>query len=362
MKTSHDVDLAAAAFEPLVEAAGDNPAALLTLAEVARNTGRPHRAAALAERARQLLPDDPETDVMARDIIARTVPDFHMPMMHDGPRNDAFAAAIARQVRPGMRVLDVGSGSGLLAMMAARAGAEHVWSCEEQPAVAAVAREIIARNGFADRITIIDKHSGDVDADKDLGGPVDLVVSEIIGSDVVRERVLPSISDVVRRLLKPGARLIPQRAEIRAALAWFDGLDRRRIGSIQDFDLSPFNRLIRPDFHVPTNSRALDLRGPGETLFAFDFALADHGADRIETALTSNGRPANGVAQWLYLELDEHGIYENRPDEDMASSWDTHFHPLPGPVTPASGHRMGFGASYRGQRLRLWPLEHGAAA
>lgn len=53
---------------------------------------------------------------------------------------------------PGKVVLDIGTGSGLLAMMAARAGAARVIACEMNAAVAETARRIIAANGLADRM------------------------------------------------------------------------------------------------------------------------------------------------------------------------------------------------------------------
>ena len=347
-------DLPEAAFQALIDAAGDNVPALLRLAEVAGQRNNYRCAAELAGRARILWPDDPETAFVAADIISRTVPEFHLPMMHDVARNAAFADAIARQVQPDMRVLDIGSGSGLLAMMAARAGAGEVWSCEAQPAVAAVARDIVRRNGYADRVNILSKHSRDIDAAADMGGPADLIVAEVIASDVVSEHVLPTMRDAVRRLARPGARLIPQAAEIRVALAWWDKLDRRYIGEVDGFDLTPFNRLVQPHFYVPVHSKSLSLRGPAATLFHFDFAAPDQARDRNEVMLEGDGRPANGVIQWLHLQLDEEGAYENRPDSGGKSSWDATFHPLPAALTPATGSGVRLAATYRGDRLKMW--------
>ncbi len=327
---------------------------LLKLARYAGLHGRYGRAAELADRARFLEPDDPEVGLIAADIIAQTIPSFHIQMMRDAPRNAAFEAALRRNVRPGIRVLDVGSGSGLLAMMAARAGATDIWSCELQAPVAAVAKEIVADNGFADRITILAKHSDEIDAGADMGGLADLVVAEIISSDIVSEQVLPSMRDVVRRLARPGARLIPRRAEIRVALAQWDDLDQQYVGDICGFDLSPFNRLVKREFHLPVDSNSLSLSGPSQALFSFDFAVQDQGADYTQILLESDGRPANGVVQWIYLQMDETGSYENRPGQGAGSSWDAYFHPLAGPITPAPGTTISVAATHRGNRLRLW--------
>src|SRR5262249_45946357 len=79
-------------------------------------------------RVRELLRPDPvygellEPVALSR-LAVRTVPRWHFAMLNDSERNDALAVALERVVRPGSHVLDIGSGSGLLAMVAARAGA-----------------------------------------------------------------------------------------------------------------------------------------------------------------------------------------------------------------------------------------------
>ena len=60
---------------------------------------------------------------------------WHFDMMSDLKRNDAYERALIAAVKPGSIVLDIGTGSGLLAMMAARAGAKHVYACEMNPDV-----------------------------------------------------------------------------------------------------------------------------------------------------------------------------------------------------------------------------------
>ena len=73
---------------------------------------------------------------------------YHFHMINDATRNDAYEAAIVRALagRGGALVLDVGAGTGLLSMMAARAGARAV-ACEMVPELAAAATRIVAANG-----------------------------------------------------------------------------------------------------------------------------------------------------------------------------------------------------------------------
>lgn len=349
-----DRDFLAQAFEPLLKAARGNPKALLSLAEKARQNGDFERCIALVKEALAAGPGDPEVTSLARTIMARLVPGWHFKMMRDEPRNNAFLHAIERAVRPDMKVLDIGSGSGLLAMMAARAGAPEVHTCEMNAVIAEVAREIVERNGFAEQITVHNCNSKKLDPAADLGGPVDLVVSEIIGNDLVCEEVLPTMRDAVRRLAKPGAQFIPQAGEIRIALAHFPDLESYRTGDVCGFDLSPFNRLLSARINVRANDPDLTLCSAPISLFSFDFTTADHPEERAATELVASGGPANGIVQWFRLQMDEHEDYECAPGPGSPPSWGLGFYPFEHCRDMAAGERIAIAASVAGNRLRLW--------
>jgi precorrin-6B methylase 2 len=128
----------------------------------------------------------------------------HARMLHDNRRTGDYLAALAQAVRPGDVVLDIGTGSGVLAIAAARAGARHVYAVEASD-IAEVAARVFAANDMANRITLLAAWSRQLD----LPEPADLLVSEIIGNEPFEEEILETTLDARRRLLKPGARLIP---------------------------------------------------------------------------------------------------------------------------------------------------------
>lgn len=339
---------------PVAAEGGGNAKALLRLAKMARHQNCHDLALEIAWEARAAANGDLALVGQASDFVAHTVPSWHWQMLHDQPRNKAFEDALKRAVTPETRVLDVGSGSGLLAMFAAKAGAKHVISCEANPAIASVAREIVERNGFTEQVSILAMHSSDIDADTDLGGQVDLVVSEIIGKDVVDEYVLPSMRDVARRLLKPGGRMIPSSGDVRVALAWWDGLSGRNLNTICGFDMTPFNQLLPSRLSLQRDEEELALRGEAASLFSFDFTESRTPTDGAEIELVANGGPINGVVQWIGLQMDEVSYFENRPDPNEGSSWGVQFFPFSKSIDAKAGARIRIAGSHLGNALRVW--------
>jgi predicted RNA methylase len=89
----------------------------------------------------------------------------HACMLQDERRTGDYLAALAEAVRPGDVVLDIGTGSGVLAIAAARAGARRVYAVEASD-IAEVAEQVFAANGVQDRVTLIARL---VEADRAAG-------------------------------------------------------------------------------------------------------------------------------------------------------------------------------------------------
>lgn len=146
-------------------------------------------------------------------------------MIADRVRMDAFDRALRVAVRPGSVVADIGTGTGILALLACRAGARRVYAIEPDAAIA-VARQIARANGFADRIEFIERTSTAVT----LPEPADVIVSDIGGILPWFGRHIPSIVDARTRLLVPGGVLIPQQDTVWAAVVDAPDLYARHTG------------------------------------------------------------------------------------------------------------------------------------
>jgi len=81
-----------------------------------------------------------------------------------------------------------------------------------------MAKRIIAKNGYSDRIEVINKKSTELNVGKDLDKKADLIISEILSSEFVGEGVQPSLLDANQRLLQDNGRMIPEAGEIKIAL------------------------------------------------------------------------------------------------------------------------------------------------
>jgi type II protein arginine methyltransferase len=301
---------------------------------------------------RSVAPDKEYTDKLTKKLIKPVTTDadllgcgavrvaIQIIMVADTARNSAFDAALRRSVVPGCRVLDIGAGSGLLALMAARAGAAEVVSCEVNAAVAATATEIVERNGYADRIRIVARHSRDLEIGTDLAGPADIIVSEIVSNNLLGENILGTMEDVVGRLGHPATRVIPSHGCVRIALAHYANLASRQTTTVEGFDLSPMNGFAARIQLSPGNE-ALALRSAPEDLFSFDFRSGGpFPSHRASVGLTSTGGAVNGIVQWFRLTMDAEGAYENRPAPGASSSWSVMFQPLPSAIASRPGDRF----------------------
>lgn len=136
---------------------------------------------------------------------------YHRALLDDVVRLDAYDRAIRRLVRPGDVVLDVGTGTGILAMLAARAGAARVHAVEST-AVAGLAEELVAANGLGGVVTV---HRADARTLAPVE-PVDLIVSECMGRFLVDDGMIPAVEQA-RAWLKPAGRCCPREIVLRLA-------------------------------------------------------------------------------------------------------------------------------------------------
>lgn len=246
----------------------------------------------LLSAALTIDPHHHEAQVLQERLHQMFVPRWHFPMLADTARNSAYAEAIAAKVRPGDVVLDIGCGAGLTAMLAARAGAKHVYTCEQQPLIAQAALKVIEKNGLSDRITVIPKLSHNLVIGVDIPEPADVVISEIVDTVLLGEGALATLTHAMSALAKPDARAVPERGTLFAQLVESDQLlDLWQPLEAEGFDLSGFHHLASVAQITPNDFAACGLRplGPATDLFQFDFTKPNVRPARTTEALNCSG-------------------------------------------------------------------------
>jgi protein arginine N-methyltransferase 1 len=237
-------------------------------------------------------------------------------------------------VRPGDVVVDIGTGTGLLAYFACQAGAARVFAIEEGPVIE-LAREIATLNGFADRVEFFEEHSTRVE----LPEPADVLISETLWNFGAGEGLVGVLADARERLLKPGAPIIPAAVDLYVAPVQADAtyaLLAARPPDRHGIDLSPVRRYQVNSVQMP-HLHSDDFLGAPALLVSTQ--LADATEPDFEagarTTVTTNGL-LHGICGWFRAQLAPGVVLHNEPPS-VKSSWAHALFPLPRPVAVRPG-------------------------
>ena len=263
--------------------------------------------------------------------------EVHRTMICDRVRTDAFRRAITAVVRPGDIVLDVGAGSGILSMFAARAGAARVYAVE-RTTVAVLAQELAAANGVGEIVQLIHDDIMDVE----LPEPVDVIVSEWLGGFGIDEGMLAPVIAARDRWLKPGGVMVP-----RSVTAWTALVHDRYLGETVEFLRdNPYGLRLEGLVEMTVNEisysgtfrhlTAGDTRSEPGLLWTTDADLISltqaHAPHEAETLLhVRDHGTANALALWFSADLAP-GISLSVGPGDPPTHWGMTTAPLRSPV------------------------------
>ncbi|XP_053994662.1 protein arginine N-methyltransferase 7 isoform X1 [Hylaeus volcanicus] len=143
-------------------------------------------------------------------------------MLHDHERNEKYYIALKtaverkHQIGEEANVLDIGTGTGLLSMMAAKCGADSVTACEAFTPMAKCAIKIIEENGFKDKIKLIQKRSTKmiVGKDGDMEKKANILVTEVFDTELIGEGALSTFRHALDYLLEEDSIVVPHSATI----------------------------------------------------------------------------------------------------------------------------------------------------
>ncbi len=257
----------------------------------------------------------------------------HRLMLADKLRMQAYERAIAARVKPGMTVLDLGTGTGILALWAARAGANVI--AVEPHAVIGVARRIAEDNGLSDRIRFIRADAKTLelgDADK-----VDLVVTECMGNFFVTDEMQPVLRDLPRHM-KASGETLPRRITLHLAGAtlplwrelafWEEDIGGFDYSAALDFaSQAAYVVFCEPEFIITETAKVSDF----ELTSAPDtFSMETH------LAVKRSGT-VHGLVGWFDADLADGVILSTAPGQ--RTHWGQMVFPLP-PTPVKAGDRL----------------------
>jgi precorrin-6B methylase 2 len=271
-------------------------------------------------------------------------------MLYDQRRTGDYLRAIAAGVKPGDVVVEIGTGSGVLAIAAARAGARRVYAIEASD-IGPVAQRSFERNGVADVVTLVRGWSRHVT----LPELADVLVSEVIGNEPLEEEILETTLDARQRLLRPDGLLLPNALHLHARPLRLPDADhqQRAIGqrSVRDWrhryamDFSALLDAADPGpVNMPTEGEVAStwpvvgptMRLASVDLTSFDQATVTGWAD-LSIAV---GNQVNAVAVTFRADLLDDVGHELDPWRWPMSSWATSVWVLPDTIEMAGSARL----------------------
>eukprot|EP01038_Epipyxis_sp_PR26KG_P005693 gene5693-7859_t len=312
-------------------------------------------------------------------------------MLHDEDRNNLYNKAIEVLIKNFVQVmerapvmLDIGTGTGLLAMMCAENGADFVIGIEMFDEMASIAQQVINANDYDEQIMIINARSTEVES---LPVEPDMLVSELIDSSLLGESCIPTHTDAINRLLSSTTLnqisvenlIIPHSATNFATLIEsFEIFNMHGIDNFSSngcYNINPWRngypKGCDGDINtIPLHWNALKSRGAQEMstateLINFDFFRCyDTSSEVIHTEVVtleaSKSGIIHGVLLWWKLYLLSPDLDPNRAlfysSEPCAMNWQDHWQqtvfPLKEPIACSGGDKIQITASY--DAIKIW--------
>jgi len=223
--------------------------------------------------------------------VVREVNDWHLPMMNDLPRNETYKLAINKFVTEDDTVLEIGAGSGILSILAAKAGARHVYAIDGNREFCKIVQTSCERNGCGRNVTVVNEMSKSLqvmdDHDEDfqevpkgfIPKRCTVLIAEILGTMLDAESSIYYFKDARKRLLTPDAKIIPARGRQYATLIGSEQLKQITQASTWDnLNLAGFNKfrdsvnlVFSKTYGVNLNRLGLEYLSEPMLLFDYDY-------------------------------------------------------------------------------------------
>jgi len=342
---SHDPDKIGLVYEQAAEVLQNQPQFLTNYASFLLNNGQRKKAETLFKQAlasdEKFLEARDKLDTLSSMMLDR----WHYPMLNDVSRNTKYQDAIRGHVSRGCScVMDIGTGTGLLALIAARAGAEKVFACEASEDMFNIADDVIRNNNGDSKVKLISKLSTDM-TNEDVPEKVSLIVTETFDAGLLGEHVLESLHDARSRFLVDGGNVVPSSANFIIAPIQSSFISRYSVFEGDKAGYLDMNIRLQADFLLddgteePYQSEKLSslkqdvkLLAAPQQLFSVNFCDMNNIEEYLRGqhltnnfSVTSDGR-LDAIVGWFDLKLDENNIISNSIEDK--SCWEQAIFPI----------------------------------
>ena len=247
----------------------------------------------------------------------------HEEMLSDSARVDAYHRGIHRNVEPGDVVLDLGTGTGLLAFMASKAGAKKIYAVEHSDFIE-VAKEIAQHNGFTN-IEFIQANSREFTPPE----PIDVVLHEQMGDELFNENMLENLLDLRSRVLRPGGRMLPARFRLFIEpVSFHEAMRVRRFWNIElpdGIDLRAMERsMVAARFDIGRTEQiwarpgsVASTLGPAAPILEFDLHSLESAEalplNHVVERTASTDTLVDGACVWFEALFDDQAVLTTTP-------------------------------------------------
>ena len=282
--------------------------------------------------------------------------DEHRELLADPVRVEAYRRAIHEVVGPSSVVADIGSGSGILGMLACEAGAARVYSIEGS-AVIQLARQVSKANGFEGRQIFVSGMSNEIE----LPEPVDVIVCDQIGHFGCEAGLLEFFADARDRYMKPDGVMIPSRVDLLVApieepevYAWV-AFWRGKPGG---FDFTPAHSWSS-NTGYPKKLVAEQLLGAPARPFSIELATVTNTMYTGEARVpVTRAGVMHGLGGWFRARLSPSVTLTNSPVERPSIGRRNAVFPIADPVDVSVGDEVRVAMSFRAADLLVnWHVE-----
>lgn len=242
---------------------------------------------------------------------AGSLPLWHVHGVEDSPLHKAFVSSVERAIQTkGIKsVLNIGAGTGLLAMAAARAGAT-VYACEQSEYLCTALRNNLKANGLDDKVTVICEDPRQLTIPEHLPEKVEMVLFDKFDCGLLGDGIIHYLEHVLANLTVEDAVVLPKAGKLDTMLI------ERRISQFNAHDISlltPY--LFTPDYtHVHLHRIAHRVLSEPTEVLSFDFSKAAVAEEESTFEFsTSDDGIVGAVAFWYTLELDDETTITTSP-------------------------------------------------